>query len=114
MTPTFYHGTRTPFTRGGLLLPAETTRARMTPGLVGARGDEGQWVYVTTERALAIEFALLSRGRGKPRILTVRPLGGVQADPALFGGVERPAFRCEAAYVEAVEFVTEQEALEVL
>ena len=101
MSP-LYHGTRAGFHgRGGLVLPAVLTGRPVTGG--GIRDDEGQHVYVTPDHSLACVFAHLSSGRGKPKVLTVTPLGPLEIDIATFDGEEREAYRCEAAVVEAVQ-----------
>lgn len=100
--PPLYHGTRAGFRgRGGLVLPAACTGRPVTLG--GIRDDEGEHVYVTPDRELAVAFAYLAGGKGRPRILTVLPLGPLEVDIATFGGEEREAYRCEAATVVAVE-----------
>jgi hypothetical protein len=103
--PPLYHGTRRPFQKGGLVLPAKVTGAKFTEG--GVREDEGEHVYVTPDWQLAATFARMANGRGRPRILTVKPLSKLEVDWATFGGEEREAYRCEAAIVEKVEIIEE-------
>lgn len=98
----FYHGTRAGFERGGLLLPVDVTAANQRPGHV-PKGTAH--VYVTTDRDLAEWYALNSKGRARPRILTVQPLGPLTDDASPYDH-EHNQFRCEAATVVAVEILT--------
>ena len=113
---TFYHGTRVGFrSRGGLLLPRAKhggpgTTAPLHPGET-PQHDAADYVYVTTNPMVAWVYAWCAPGRGRPRVLTVRPTSDVQRDPE--HSLEVEAYRCEAAIVEAVDFTplcTEAEA----
>lgn len=114
--PPLYHGTRVGFRgRGGLLLPRGThggkgTTAPLKPGRQSP-ADAQQYVFVTTSKELAWVYAWHSQGRGRPRVLTVRPLSDVWRDPE--HSVDMEAYKCEAAFVLAVDFeplVTEEDA----
>lgn len=118
MPPPLYHGTRAGFQKGGLLMPrtfhgsTRKTTAPLRPGKE-ERPDSERFVYVTTSKMLAWVYAWHSTGRGRPRVLTVKPLSEVWYDPE--HSREMEAYRCEAAVVEAVDFdpmITEQEARE--
>lgn len=104
--PPLYHGTRSGFTKGGLLLPrskhrGKGTTAPLKPGY-SERADARDFVYVTASVELAWVYAWHSQGRGRPRVLTVRPLSPVWQDPEHSEDME--AYRCEAAFVLAVDF----------
>lgn len=115
--PTFYHGTRAPFQRGGWIMPAEwhggpRTNAPLTPGAVQPP-DAGKYVYVTTSRLVAWVYAWCAPGRGRPRVLTVQPSGTVEYDPEHSPRME--AYRCSMAKVLSVDLepmITEAEARE--
>lgn len=111
-----YHGTRKGFRgRGGLLMPrtfhgSKGTTAPLKPGAV-ANSDSERYVYVTTSLDLAWVYAWHAQGRGRPRVLTVRPLSPVWRDPE--HSEDMAAYRCEAAVVDAVAvepLVTESDA----
>lgn len=113
----FYHGTRRGFMKGGLLMPRRFHGGAGTqaPLKVGATplGDADQFVYVTTSKVLAWVYAWEAVGRGRPRVLTVRPLSEVWRDPEHSRDME--AYRCEAATVVDVDFdpmISEAEAKE--
>lgn len=89
----FYHGTRRPFGPGGLLLPGEQAGAD-NHGL--GRSD---WVYVTTDLDLAIEYAKVAQGRGRAKVVEVAPWGEMFVDNSTVGGQEQDSYRCEAAKV---------------
>jgi hypothetical protein len=99
MTPTpepepLYHGTRRPFGRGGLLVPGDDVGADHH-GL----GRSG-WVYVTPDFELAKEYARAAQGRGRAKVVQVRPWGEVYVDDStIAGGEEQESYRCEAATV---------------
>lgn len=102
---TLLHGTRRPFQRGGLLLPRSEhrgpgTTAPLNPGKQEP-ADAAQWVYLTTDLRLAWVYAWHAPGRGRPRVLTVAPLGEVEADDEHSAAMA--AFRCQAAKVVAVD-----------
>ena len=104
----FFHGTRAGFKRGGLLLPREVTgraptAAPLSPGRA-LPADQAAFVYVTRDREVAEEYARHAAGRGRPKVLTVRPLGPLQRDPE--HGPLTDAWRCDAATVLAVEPLT--------
>lgn len=114
--PPLYHGTRRGFTKRGLLMPRtfhqskQVTTAPLMPGKQ-PREDSEQYVYVTTSKILAWAYAWAATGRGRPRVLTVAPLGPVWPDPE--HSVDMEAYRCEAAVVVDVDFepmITETEA----
>lgn len=107
MIPTLYHGTRKPFSKGGLVMPrtfhgSTGTTAPLKPG-ASPRPDSERFVYVTPSLMLAWVYAWSATGRGRPRVLTVKPLSDVWADPEHSADME--AYRCEAALVEAVDLV---------
>ena len=90
----FYHGTRRPFGPGGLLLPGEKFGAD-NHGL-----GRSEWVYVTTELDLAIEYAKAAQGRGKAKVVQVQPWGEMFVDDStIAGGEEQDSYKCEAAKV---------------
>lgn len=90
----FYHGTRRPFDRGGLILPG----AKFGEDNHGLGRSE--WVYVTTELDLAIEYAKVAQGRGKAKIVEVQPWGEMFVDDStIAGGQEQDSYKCEAAKV---------------
>lgn len=104
-TPTLYHGTRAGFRgRGGLLMPRARHGGRATGAPVNSGReplpDAEQCVYLTEHVELAWAYAWAAPGRGKPKVLVVRPLGPIEPDPE--HSVEMAAWRCEAAIVEQV------------
>lgn len=109
---TWYHGTRRGFKKGGLLLPRAMHGGKGSLGhLVNPSDDESDWVYITTDRGLAEDFALLAPGRGKPKVLTVNPLDAPEPDPATFDGEDRESYRVKAARVIGVEDLRVAEVL---
>lgn len=89
-----YHGTRVPFTKGGLVLPGDTTGADHH-GL--GRSD---WVYVTAELDIAIEFAKVAKGRGRPKVFEVLYVGDIERDDStLAGGEEFDGYRVTEARI---------------
>jgi hypothetical protein len=106
LPPPLFHGTRRPFMKGGLLLPraklggAPATSAPMKAGRA-PNPDAENWVYVTTSLTLAWVYAWHAPGRGRPRVLTVTPLGPVYDDPEHSPDME--AYRTDAAVVAAVD-----------
>lgn len=102
---TLYHGTRVPFQRGGLLVARSShggpgTTAPLNPGRA-APTEAADWVYATTNSVLAWVYAWHAPGRGRPRVLTVGPLGDVEHDPE--HGHRAEAYRVRAARVVAVD-----------
>jgi hypothetical protein len=110
-----YHGTRRPFTVGGLLVPRAVhggpgTTAPLNPGC-SEQPDAANFVYLTDDVTLAWVYAWHAPGRGRPRVLTVAPLGTVERDPE--HSWRSGAWRCEAARVTAVDLtpsITEADA----
>lgn len=98
--PVLYHGTRAGFRgKGGLVLPGMDVGRYNHPGLE-YRSD---WVYVTPDLELAWDYAEACQGRGKPKVLVVRPNGMLYHDDStLAGGYEQVSFRCESAIVAGV------------
>lgn len=114
--PPLYHGTRAGFRgRGGLLLPRGShggtgTSAPVNPGREPP-SDSDRYVYVTTSKTLAWVYAWHAPGRGRPKVLTVIPLGNLEPDPEHSPAME--AYRCEAAVVERVDLnpeISEEDA----
>lgn len=109
--PPVYHGTRAGFRgRGGLVLPGAQVGRDNTSGSHGYVDHgipyTGEHVYVTTDRDLAMIFALLAKGRGRPRVLTVQPFGMKPDTGTTYGGEERDdVFTCEWATVLSVEML---------
>lgn len=84
------------------------------PVLPGQRvsDDADMFVYITTDVDLAWVYAYAARGRGKPKVLTVEPLGPVMRDPE--HSYDMPTFRTFAARVLAVSTeptITEDQAV---
>ena len=103
--PVFYHGTRAGFRgRGGLLLPAATTGA--TPR-AGHRPGGTDYVHLTTDADLAAWYAYNDRThRGRPRVLTVAPLGPIEHDASTYDDETEDQFRCtDGARVLAVRLL---------
>lgn len=83
--PVYYHGTRRGFTRNGYVTPrtfskSDGTTAPLKKGHV-APLDSAGFVYVTTDLTLAWVYAWHAPGRGKPKVLIVKPQGDVYRDP---------------------------------
>lgn len=78
----FWHGGR--FPADGILLPQPVMRS-------GAPGDG--WVYVTTERSLAVTYAATLPGSW---LMEVDPAGELEPDPESILGT---SFRCSSAKV---------------
>lgn len=78
----YWHGGRYP--AGGVLLPQPLMRS-------GARGDG--WVYVTTERSLALTYAATLPGSW---LMEVQPTGSLEVDPE---SMTDYSFRCRSAMV---------------
>lgn len=98
--PLLYHGTRAGFRgRGGLVLPGTDVGRHNHPGLE-YRSD---WVYLTPDLDLAWLYAEAASGRGRPKVLVVRPGSGLlNDDSTLAGDDEQVSFRCTHAYVDRV------------
>ena len=92
--PVFYHGTRRGFRSGGVLLPAALTGAPDNHGL-----GRTAVVYVTPDLELAWDYAEAALGRGRPKVLVVRPLGPLAVDESTCGGQEQASFACSWARV---------------
>lgn len=106
MSDGLYHGTRVPFTPGGLILPASLTgAAENSSGLVDPETGEkwtksrGGWVYVTTDIELAKFFARTAVGKGKAKVFEVKFTGVIKPDDATFGGEERESYKVMEAVV---------------
>jgi hypothetical protein len=100
---TWYHGTRRPFGKGGIVMPrsfhgGKPTTAPTMPGRSPA-ADAADWVYVTEKEYLAWVYAWHAAGRGRPRVLTVRPTD-IHPDPEHAPGT---AWRCSSAFVDSVD-----------
>ena len=103
----WYHGTRRGFTRGGVLFPraahggtgtgAPLSEGRQQPG------DAQRWVYLTRDLDLAWAYAWSAAGRGKPKVVQVRPHGRIERDPE--HSLAMDAWRCEWASV--IDVLTE-------
>ena len=72
----WYHGTRAGFGPGGYLMPGDQVGRSNFPDLAAA---DSSMVYVTPNIEWAKIFALAATGRGKPKVLEVRPYDLVQA-----------------------------------
>lgn len=111
-----YHGTRRGFSAGGYLFPRShhggaKTAAPVNEGRVEL-GDRDEWVYMTTSLDLAWAYAWAAPGRGRPKVLVVRPAGVIEPDPE--HSPQMGAWRTEMAKVTSVltePTMTEQEAL---
>lgn len=111
----FFHGTRRPFMRGGLLLPRAAhggagTSAPLTPGMA-APADAEAWAYVTTDLDLAWVYAFHAPGRGRARVIRLRSITDLERD--IEHSTSMNAFRCKSAIVDAVltePTVTEEDA----
>lgn len=89
----FYHGTRTPFRRGGLVVPGDEV-GKENHGL-----GRSHRVYLTRQVGLAQRYAEVAKGRGRPRVLVVRPLTEVEVDDSTVSGAEQDAWACGSAVV---------------
>lgn len=100
----WYHGTRRGFTRGGVLFPRSAHRGAGTGAPVNPGREQPQeaanWVYLTRNLDLAWAYAWQAPGRGKPKVVVVRPHGTVEADPEHSGAMD--AWRAEWATVTEV------------
>ena len=104
MSEAFYHGTRAAYGRGGYLFPRSwhggaATTAPVATGREPAP-DAADWVYVTTSLTVAWVYAWCAPGRGKPKVLVVRPSGTLEPDPEHSPRME--AYRCESARVLSI------------
>ena len=114
---TWYHGTRRGFTRGGYVTPRnfhrskDGTSAPLQPGKASP-ADAVEHTYLTTSPLLAWVYAWAAPGRGKPKVLTVEPMGDVYRDPEHSADME--AYRCDGwlrvVNVDTEPIITEQEA----
>lgn len=88
--PVLYHGTRAGFRAGGYLFPVDWHGSRPRAG-----HQEGgtAYVYMTTDLDLAWAYAEQTRGRGRPKVLIVQPLGPVEVDPSTYD-YEEDQYRC--------------------
>lgn len=112
-----YHGTRAPLDVGDTLLPraqtgASGTTAPTVPG-VAPQADAADHVHFTTDLDVAWAYAWHATPTDQaPRVLTLFPLAGVEADPEHNAAMS--AYRCPTgARVLAVSHeptVTEQQA----
>lgn len=113
--PRWYHGTRRGFTRGGVLIPRSQhgqpgTTAPLALERQSPTGHD-EWVYLTQDETLAWVYAWHAPGRGKPKVLVVRPCGEVEPDPEHSAAMN--AWRAEWARVTDVltdPVLTETEA----
>lgn len=102
--PPLYHGTRAGFGRGGLVLPVALHGRRPRSGHTG--DDSTAYAYATPDREMAAFYALNDRhGRGRPRVLTVTPLGPVEADPSRYDEEEGQVRSRDGFLVVAVEIL---------
>ena len=85
-----YHGTRAGFRKGGYVIPGDEL-GKDNHGL--GRSDA---VYLTPNYDEAEEWALSSKGRGRPKVLFVRPGGPLTVDDSTVGGEEHEGYRCAA------------------
>jgi len=114
---TWYHGTRRGFTSGGYVTDREWhkssdgTSAPLRPGKESP-ADAVHYTYLTTSPLLAWVYAWCAPGRGKPKVLTVEPMGNVYRDPEHSPDME--AYRCDGwlrvVNVDTEPIITEQEA----
>jgi len=100
MMQQWYHGTRRPFGKGGLLLPPSLHRGPKANNLPGH--NDADWVFITPYEEVAEGFAFSARGRGLPRVLTVAPLEDVCPDWATYGGDDGFMYRTQSAVVLSV------------
>lgn len=89
----FYHGTRRPFNTGGLVLPGDKV------GVDHHNLGRSDWVYVTTDLELAKDYARAAAGKGRAKVVQVRPWGDLYIDDSTVNGEEQDSYRCEAASV---------------
>jgi hypothetical protein len=103
---TFYHGTRAGFSVGGWLVPyADHRSGSARPGHQGEHSTT--FTYFTTDRELAEWYALNSRGRGKPKVLTVVPSARIEHDPSPYDDEREDQYRSKGwAKVVGVYFVS--------
>jgi Rifampin ADP-ribosyl transferase len=106
--PTYYHGTRRGFSRGGWLTPRTFNHGEGTtaPLAVGGRPrpDAAEHTYMTTSLDLAWVYAWHAVGRGRPKVLIVDPHGVVTRDPEHSRDME--AYRC-AGWARVTAVLTE-------
>lgn len=100
---TLYHGTRAGFKAGGFVFPADFTGH--TPRAGGREGGTA-YAYCTDDWDLAEWYAINSKGRGKPKVLTVEPTGPIEHDPSPYDGESEDQYRSLAPLrVVRAEFV---------
>ena len=91
----FYHGTKAGFRgRGGLLLPGD---------LVGKDNwhlKRSQFAYITTEIQLAYFYAYACKGRGRPKVLIVKPISQIENDNSFLFDDLQAAYTCSGAIVQ--------------
>lgn len=115
--PVWFHGTRRGFTRNGYVTPRDfhrskdATSAPVKPGRE-VPADAVAYTYLTTSPLLAWVYAWHAPGRGKPKVLTVEPLGDVYRDPEHSPDME--AYRCygwlRVLHVDTEPLITEEES----
>lgn len=107
-----YHGTRAGFSRGGYLFAQAFHGKPARAGHVGE--DSTGYAYATLDHEMAVFYALNDRhGRGKPKVLTVVPLGPCEADPSRYDDEDEQVRCAEGFRVVAVEFIDESDYEEV-
>lgn len=74
---TWYHGTRRGFTPGGYLFPATLHGAATRAGV-----NDPAYIYFTDDWDQAVFYAMNTKGRGKPKVLTLEVYGDVERDPS--------------------------------
>lgn len=102
--PLLYHGTRVGFRKGGFLFPQAFHGHAPRPG---HSGDEStRYAYATLDREMAEFYALNDKGRGRPKVLTVEPMGPCEPDPSRYDNEHGHQVRCADGFrVVAVEIV---------
>jgi hypothetical protein len=96
-SPQMYHGTRAGFRgKGGIVLPGEMFQKD------NHHLGRSSWVYVTPDIDLAWSFAEASDGKGRPRVLMVRPIGKLEVDASTVAGENYEMYRCDSALVTQV------------
>lgn len=90
MSVPLYHGTRAAFRRGGYVLSGDLV-GKDNHGL--GRSDT---VYLTPDRKMAAMWARAAKGRGKPKVVTVRPGGRLEVNDSTVGDEEEEheGYRC--------------------
>ena len=102
--PPLFHGTKAGFRPGGYLFPPRFTGHEPRAGAQGE--DSLEFVYVTTDWEQAEWYAVNSKGRGRPKVLTVVPTDVLEVDPSTYDGERGEQLRtkgqCRVVKVEAV------------